>query len=345
MSDGEASVAAEQAAPGSERLTLSVVVINYGTAALTIQCLESLAPEMEALADAGIAAGVVVVDNRSPDDSADRIEAAIAERGWDAREAASGNGWARLVRSPVNGGFSAGNNVGIKAQEAAFYLLLNSDTIVWPGALAELLRAAEARPDAGIIGPRLTWPDDRPQGSAFRARRPISELVRAAATGPVTGLVRAIVGEVESTLPIGEEPQEAEWVSFACAMIRREVVEKVGLLDETYFMYFEDMDYCVMARSAGFEVVHWPAAKVVHLRGGTSPVKEASAARKRRPEYFYRSRTWYFVKHFGRFGLWRANVYWWMGRGIAALREVFGRPAYACKGEWRDIWIGAWRTG
>lgn len=319
---------------GGARLRLSVVVINYGTAELTIQCLASLAEEAPGIAGAG----VVVVDNDSPDDSAAQIERAIVERGW--------GGWARLVRSPVNGGFSAGNNVGIKAQEAELYLLLNSDTVVRPGALAELLRAAKARPEAGIIGPRLTWPDGEAQASAFRARRPVSELVRAAGTGPLTRVVRALAGEVESALPITDEPVEAEWVSFACALIRREVVERVGLLDEGYFMYFEDMDYCVTARGAGFGVVHWPAAIVVHLRGGTSPVKEAAATRRRPPDYFYRSRTRYFVKRFGRPGLWLANVMWWVGRGVAMAREIVGnkRP-HACAREWRDIWIGAGKPG
>ena len=120
---------------------------------MTIDCLASLEGEVERTP--GVA--VVVVDNHSPDDSADVIERAIRARGW--------SGWARLVRSGRNGGFSAGNNVGINAIDAEAYVLLNSDTIVRPGAIGALLEASERRPDAGVIGPRLEWPDGRARGS------------------------------------------------------------------------------------------------------------------------------------------------------------------------------------
>lgn len=147
------------AAQGPARATqLAVVILNYRTAALTVDCLASLAPEM----DAGVR--VVVVDNASGDGSADAIGEAIASRGW--------TRWAQVLPLATNGGFAAGNNAGIRAVEADAYLLLNSDTLVTPGALAGLRQALREHPEAGIIGPTLVGATGRTEVSAFRAVHP-----------------------------------------------------------------------------------------------------------------------------------------------------------------------------
>jgi len=114
----------------------------------------------------------VVVDNASGDGSDDQVESAIRERGW--------SSWARLVRSPGNWGFSAGNNLGIASESADAYLLLNSDTIVRPGAVTELCSAYRNRPEVGMVSPRLEWPDGTAQNSCFRELTPLTELVNAA---------------------------------------------------------------------------------------------------------------------------------------------------------------------
>jgi hypothetical protein len=301
---------------------LSVIVINYRTPDLVLGCLESLAPQVDASQD-----HVVVVDNDSGDGSIEAIEKAIASRCWSA--------WTKVVRSPLNGGFSWGNNLGIRAAEAEAYLLLNSDTIVRPGALEELRRAMAERPDAGVIGPRLEDPDGTPQVSCFRDRTALGELIGAAATGPVTRLLR----RYEVALPVSDGPMEPHWVSFAAAALRRRTVEQVGPLDEGYFMYLEDVDYCRRARDEGWRVLYWPAARVVHLRGGSSPVKRLTAQRRRLPRYYYESRSRYFAKHQGVAGLWAANLCWMAGRAISLLREVVGeRRPHCCAAQWRDNW-------
>lgn len=307
-------------------LSLAVVLLNYRRADLVVDCLASIAPErLDALN-----AAVVVVDNASGDGSAPRIVAAIRERGWSA--------WARLVESPRNGGFSAGNNVGIAAVRADHYLLLNSDTLVRPGAIATLLASMQAQPGVGLLGPRLEDRDGTPQESCFRVHTPASELMAAAATGPVSRLLsRYTIAQ-----PASDAPLDTPWISFACVLIRGAALREVGPLDEDFFMYFEDVDYCRRAWKHGWRVRYEPAARVVHLRGGSSPVKQSFAERKRVPSYFYASRTRYFAKYYGGVpGVVVANLAWLIGRGISWLRETLGnkRP-HTAERHALDLWTG-----
>lgn len=311
---------------GVGHVRLAVVILNYRTPDMLLDALATL-EEQVALPESV----VVVVDNDSQDGSAEKIAAGI--------EAAGFGDWARLVESGRNGGFSAGNNVGIRSVDADFYLLLNSDTLVRPGAIAALLGSALEQPDVGIASPRLEWPDGRPQISCFRDFSPASEMINGAATGPVTRLL----SRYDVPVPVSNVAFDVEWTSFACALIRREVIERVGLLDEGYFMYFEDADYCRAAREAGFRVRHFPHARVVHLRGGSGDVKSSTAALKRRPSYFYESRTRYLRKHYGLAGAVAANGLWSLGAGLQQARKAVGHmrsDGNICEREWLDNWTG-----
>jgi GT2 family glycosyltransferase len=301
----------------------AIVILNYRTADLTIDCLESL----EGQAGNGIV--VLAVDNDSRDGSAERIEHAIKERGF--------GEWARVLRSPENGGFAAGNNFGIRSVHAGAYVLLNSDTIVKPGAIAALLRAMDEHPNAGLIGPSFENGSGDPDLSTFRDVTPISELVRSANTGPITKLFSRFA----TPAPNGHGPAEYDWIGFACVLVRREVIDRVGLLDEGYFMYFEDIDYCRRVRDAGFTVLQYPAARVVHLLGGSSKV--TSETRKPAPRYYYEARARYFAKFHGRPGLWLANVLFDAGHLVSRGRDVVQRrePAHRPR-EPLDVWINAW---
>ncbi len=306
---------------------LAVVIINYRTPDLVLGCLESLLGQLDPARDR-----VVVVDNASGDGSAETIEARLA--------AAVTGELVGLIRSRRNGGFSYANNRGIEAVEAQGYLLLNSDTIVRPGAVDALLACLQAEPDAGVIGPRLEDPDGTPQVSCFRDRSALSELIGAAGTGPVTRALR----RYDVAIPVSDGPMDPPWVSFAAVLLRRQTVLDVGPLDEGFFMYLEDIDYCRRARRKGWRVVYRPDARIVHLRGGSSPVKRLAAARQRLPRYYYESRSRYFAKHYGVPGLWAANVCWMAGRAVALLRELVGnkRP-HASRAQWRDNWTN-WRS-
>jgi len=305
---------------------LVIVIINYQTAQLVIQCLGSLRDEL--LQEN---CRVIVVDNCSSDGSPGQIQKWIEEH--DSLRLID------ILESPSNTGFAGGNNLGIQAIDADFYLLLNSDTIVRPGTISKMMATAEAHPEAGIIGPRLEWLDGTPQESCFRYLTPLSELIGAAQTGPVTAILKKYVVPIA----LGGTAVEPEWMSFACALLRRDMIDEIGLLDEGFFMYFEDVEYCHRARDAGWRLVHNPDARVVHLRGGSSPVKRQILERRRLPQYYYASRTRYFYLVYGWWGLTLANLLWQVGRIVSKSRELVERRQRGVpERSWIDIWTN-WR--
>lgn len=304
------------AAESRTRLEAAVIVLNFRTPNLVEDCLRSLESQMTP----GVREAIVV-DNCSGDGSPQQIEQSIHRHGWE--------NWARLVQSPVNGGFAAGNNVGVRSVDAEVYILLNSDTIVRGGALETLLDGMSDR--VAIAGPRLEWPDGEGQISTFRFRTPLTELI---AGGRLGSLGRRLQRHVVAR-EVSVRADDLDWVSFACVAVRKEVFDRVGELDEGYFMYFEDMDFCRRARAAGFRVGYEPAARVVHLRGGTSEVKRNTRHRRRRPRYYYAARSTYFVKWYGRTGWVLANVFWTVGWVLAMMRG----KSTAVEREWRDVWV------
>ncbi len=302
---------------------LSVVIVNFRTPDYVCACLASLLPQLSDLP-----ARVVVVDNHSGDASADAIASWLGEN--------DPGQTVELIRSATNSGFAGGNNTGIRALRSDLYLLLNSDTLVRPGAISTLLESAQRFPDAGLISPRLEWPDGAGQESCFRFHTPFSELIRASQTG----LVERMLSRYIIAMPVQQQVALPEWTSFACVLIRHEVFAQIGLLDEGYFMYFEDVEFCRRARTAGWVIVHNPEARVVHLRGGSSPVKEKTRQKKRLPRYFHESRTRFFYQSYGWFGLTAANLMWWIGRLVSKSRQVLGRSDKAAiERQWLDIWI------
>jgi len=309
------------------KCAVGIVVINFRTAGLVRNCLAALGPELEE-----VDARVVVVDNFSNDGSADEI----------AEWLRTGPLWKSrifLIRSPSNAGFSGGNNTGVAAFDADHILLLNSDTLVREGALKAMLAASAREKDAGIIAPRLEDEDGTPQISCFRTHSPLSEFLYAAETAPLDRLFSFAVVPT----PVSDRPVGCDWVSFACVLIKRKALDDAGPMDEGYFMYFEDADYCRALKKLGWRIVYEPSARVVHLRGGSSPVKSSLKAKKRPPAYYYAARTRYFRKAFGPFGLYAANFLWLLGRGVARLRAAFGKSApLLCENQGKDQWTN-WR--
>jgi len=302
---------------------LAVVIINYKTPEMLIDCLESLLPEMQ-----GINAKIVVVDNFSQDNSLLLIQQWIDEK-------AVGD-LVMLIASTENSGFSGGNNTGVSAVNAAYYLLLNSDTLVRQGAIALMLEAAGDNSEVGLVSPRLEWPDATPQTSCFRFHTPISQLIGSANTGLITSLLK------QYNVPYAVSNQRGfyDWTSFACVLVRAEVFKDVGLMDDGYFMYYEDVAFAYHAKQAGWKVLNIPDAHVVHLRGGSSPVKSQAKLRKRLPRYYYESRTRFFYQVYGRLGLLMANILWTLGWGISTLRRLLASSFKASVSEfqWKDIW-------
>lgn len=308
-------------------IRIAVSIINFRTLDLTLNCLRSVLEDIGDLDDPGTAQ-VVVVDNASDDGSPDTIAQWIAQQPKGTP--------VQLVRSEVNTGFSGGHNLGINAIKAEHYLVLNSDAVLQRGFLRDILAAADANPRAGLIAPQIETNDADVQVSQFRFHGPLSELMRGAETGPVTALFRHRVVALDPPA----DPTQVEWASFACILLRGQMVQELGPMDEGYFLYFEDAEYCLRAHRAGWRIALARNAVAVHYRGGSGPVKAQARARKRLPAYYYSSRTRFLYQAHGHLGLLAANLAWHLGRAVARLRHLTGRatrPAIAH--EARDIWI------
>jgi len=304
-------------------MKLSVVIINYKTAGLTIDCLESLLGEM-----GEVNGGVVIVDNNSGDSSVEVL------RKW--LKVNDKSNIVTLIESPTNSGFSEGNNIGVRAVKADYYLLLNSDTIVCKGAIKTLLNTAETYREAGIISPRLVFLNGEPQVSCFRFPTPVSEFVNAVRTGVISKILARYVVAV----PTGDSIVRPEWTSFACVLIRDELFQQIGLMDEGFFMYYEDVEFCHRTRKAKWDIVHTPQAEIVHLHGKSSGLEEKVELKKRLPKYYYAARARCFYLLYGRAGLILANLLWSLGRAGSKLRETLERRhTHVPDDQWRDIWI------
>ena len=301
---------------------LCVVIVNYKTPDLTLDCIGSLSNQLDHNLD-----HIVVVDNKSDGNDVSVITETIEELGL--------SQLITIIESPENNGFSSGNNIGINAITAKYYLLSNADTLFRAGAIKGLLLASNKYPDAGIISPRLEWPDGEPQISCFRFHSPFYELISSAGTGVITYILR----RYDVPLQTIDQVTTPEWTSFACVLIRRKVFEKVGFLDEGYFMYYEDVDFCRRTKQAGFDLINWPFAHVIHLRGQSSGVKKLHKKKKRLPAYHYRSRSRYYTKFYGQMGFLMSNLCWLFGRSISLLREIlFGKSRTVPEYQHIDIW-------
>ena len=245
---------------------LSIVIVNFNGRGHLENCLRSLVAHPPAIAH-----DVVVVDNASTDDSASSVAVFPS---------------VRLLRLPVNVGFSAGNNAGIRATTGELVLLLNNDTIVPEGAIDALVARLDAHPEAAIAGPRLVDDRGEPELSFGPMISPLGELRQKLVTGLHArglALVSSWVRRVTS------REHAVDWVSGACLLVRRAAAEQVGLLDERFFLYTEDVDFCASVRAAGWTVVFTPAAEIIHLRGrsrATAP-RQMNAAYRRSHLAFY----------------------------------------------------------
>ena len=214
---------------------LSIVIVSYNARADLERCLNSIVAARPVVDHE-----IIVVDNASSDDT----QAALRAR-WIG---------VKLIDAGRNAGFAAANNIGIRQSSGELVLLLNPDTIVPPGAIDALVAVLDRRPDAAIAGPRLVDGDGRAELSFGAMISPLGE---------VRQKLRAR-GNVER---LTARAREVDWVSGACLLVRRADAEAVGLIDERYFMYTEDVDFCAAIRARGRTVLFTPEAQVVHFRG------------------------------------------------------------------------------
>ena len=194
-----------------------------------------------------------------------------------------------VIEAGSNLGFARGNNLGIRASTGTLLLLLNSDTVVPPGAIDRLVAELERHPDAAVIGPRLVDGRGRAELSFGPMIGPLNELrQKLLFRGQVSGLP-VLSGIVERAT---RQPHAPAWVTGACLLVRRPDAEAVGLLDERYFMYTEDVDFCAAIRARGRKVLFTPDVEIVHLRARSA----ASAPAETRRAY-RRSQLAFYEKH------------------------------------------------
>jgi len=261
---------------------VGIVIVSYKSAALTVDCLRSVAAER-----AGSARRIrcVVIDNASGD--APDVARAIEAEGW--------SDWARVVAAPRNGGFAYGNNLGLRELErdgrVDFVHLLNPDTVLRAGAIDALVDFLDAHPRAGLAGGIFENGDGSEWAIAFRFPTMSSEFEQ----GAKLGLVSRLLARRRVSMSMGQQAAQVDWLAGASMMVRREVFSRIGGLDETFFLYFEETEFCHRARAAGFEVWYVPASRVVHIAGQSTKVTERNAAPRRLPAYWFHSRRMYFT--------------------------------------------------
>jgi len=254
--------------------TLSICIVNYNAQEYLHPCLRSIFEHPPAARFEAI-----VVDNGSSDGSVDMILTQYRQ--------------VRLICNKENMGFSRGNNIALRVARGKYLLWLNNDTVVLPGALDALVRFLEGHPEVGIVGPKVLNSDGTMQ---LQCRRGLP--TPWAAFGYFTGLSRlfpknALFTGYLLTHLDEEKITSVDAVSGACLMARREVLNQVGYLDETFFMFADDIDWCWRAKKAGWQVVYFPGARIVHYggRGGTlsRPLRTTGE--------FYRSMWAFYRKH------------------------------------------------
>ncbi len=249
---------------------LSIVIVSYNTRDDLLGCLASVREHPPSCPH-----DIVVVDNGSSDGS----PAAV-------RETFPGT---QVIEAGANLGFSRANNVGIRATGGAFVLLLNSDTIVSRGALDRLLDTLRADTTIAAVGPKLVDAESWPELSFGSMIGPFGEAWQKAL---VVGHARRWPLVTPYVERLTRRPRDVDWVSGACLLVRRADADAVGLLDERYFMYTEDVDLCAALRARGRRVRFVPDAVIVHLRG-----RSAATARRETAILYRRSRLAFYAKH------------------------------------------------
>jgi len=225
---------------------LSIVIVNWNTGHVLAGCLDSVFGTVNHRPFE-----VIVVDNDSSDGSRELIRSRFPQ--------------VKLLEPGANLGFAAGNNYALRQVSSDYVLLLNPDTIATPGAIDKLCEALEALPELGAVGAQLLNPDGSLQHSwgQFPFLEREVPLVRRFAQKPSSAKTAHYQDSEISLLMV-------DWAKGACLMIRREALEQVGLLDEEYWLYTEETDWCCRARAQGWEIAGRPDAHVYHIEQAAS---------------------------------------------------------------------------
>lgn len=284
---------------------IAISTVNYKTAELALNSCALIVDQFQQDCK------IFIVDNDSQDGSATLIAKHIKKSNWSDQ--------VTLIPLNKNGGFASGSNAGIREalkSDCDYIMLLNPDTEIREGAIAELAIFLDNNPKVGIAGSQLENQQGGAENSAHYFPSPIGELVDTARLGIITKLF----AKYEVTPPRLEVAHQCDWVSGSSMMVRREIFEKVGLLDESYFLYFEEVDFFYRVKKAGWQTWYVPESKVMHIEGAATGIK----SNKRRPAYWYESRRRYYIKNHGVISLIMADTLWAIGRLSFVFRQTLG---------------------
>jgi len=252
---------------------LSVIIVNWNVRDLLRRCLHSILASLPACQ-----LEIIVVDNGSTDGSAEMVRTEFPQ--------------VHLIANPDNRGFTGANNQGLAVARGRYVLLLNPDTEVVGDALETMVAFADAHPDVGVVGPQLLNPDGTVQSSRRRFPTLATALLESTWLQPYAP--RRLLARYYVLDRPDDEVQDVDWVIGAALMARREAVEQVGPLDEGFFMYSEELDWCRRFRAAGWRVVYLPTARIIHHEG-----KSSEQVLPARHIHFQTSKIRYFRKYHG----------------------------------------------
>ena len=305
---------------------VAIIILNYGTYQMTIDLVRSLLNDESSFS---FDLNITIVDNLSLDDSHQKLEKFVQEN-------QSGRCELKFLQSGKNGGFSFGINVGLKANQSAdYFFLLNSDANLDIRSVESMIRCARSHADDVIVSPKIVDEDQRVLPSRFGRIGAASEFLRTAQTS----LLERIFSKYKLVKADPSEP--FGWVSFAAALIPSKLLNDVGLLDEGFFMYFEDAEYCSRAIEKGFGLAYDDQAVVLHKRGGSSDLRKDEIELRRLPKFYYESRSRYLVKRGGVLNLILTNLSWYLGSLISFSKRLLGGNSSGQNSmAWLDIWKG-----
>jgi len=254
-------------------MDLSIIIVNWKVKDLLKKCLQSIFEQTK-----NISFEVFVVDNASSDGSVEMVREKFPQ--------------VDLIASSENLGFAKGNNLAIKKSRGRYILLLNPDTEILDNALEKMVRFMDAHLDCGISGCNLLNPDLSLQPSVRAFPNLASQAFILLKIHHLLPHTKTIYKYLVQNFDY-EKMQEVDQVMGAFMMIRREVIEKIGMLDEKFWIWFEEVDFCKRAKSASFKILYTPKAKIIHYFGQS--FKQAMGVKKQKD--FNRSLSYYFKKH------------------------------------------------
>lgn len=275
--------------------TVLTIILNWRSPEMTLRSVEAALVAMR-----GIAGAITIVDNDSGDGSFEIMQAGVAARGWDRAETP-----VRVLQSGRNGGFGAGNNVGIRAglpdgiadgfaggSRPDYVYVLNSDAFPAPDAIRVLLDHLERTPATGFAGSYIHGEDGTPHHTAFRYPTALNDFERHIRLG----LVSRAMKDSMVAMPLPDRVTRVDWLAGASLMMRMDVLDRIGLFDERFFLYYEETDLCLRAARAGFPTDYVPESRVAHI----GSVSTGMGKWQRIPGFWLDSRLHYFAKNHGR---------------------------------------------